>query len=291
MSLLDRDLPEPEFVARDPAQIVADVVADFERETGRTLYPAQVERLLANVLAYRESLLREAIQDAAKQNLLRYARAPALDMIGELLGVARLEGEGDDALRERIALAPERFTTAGSVGAYRFHARSAAPNIVDVAVMRPKLSVQDGVVASTNGVPPGQVRIYPLMADGLPQQPVLDAVLSACSADTVRPLCDQVLAFAPEAIHANLVVELVPYSGSDLALTLQSGQQAAAAYVSRLRSKLGTDIVRSQIDKVMHVSGVYQVKIIQPTTDIVLQEHQWPIFDQVAVTLAGAVDG
>ena len=291
MSLLDRELPEPSFVDRDPAQIVAAVVADFERETGRTLYPAQVERLLANVLAYRETLLREAIQDAAKCNLLRYSRSTALDMLGELLGVARLDGEEDDALRERIALAPERFTTAGSVGAYRFHARSAASNIVDVAVVCPEVALQDGVLVSVNGVPPGQVRLYPLMADGLPSQTVLDAVQAACSAETVRPVCDQVLTLAPEVIRLNLEIRLVPYSGSDLALTLQTGKQAAADYVTQLTGKLGCDVVRSQIGKAMHVTGVYRVDILQPAADVVLHAHQWPVFDSVTVSLAGAVDG
>ena len=291
MSLLDRELPEPSFVDRDPATIVAAIVAQFEAETGRTLYPAQVERLLANVLAYRETLLREAIQDAAKLNLLRYSRSTALDMLGELLGVARLDGEEDDALRERIALAPERFTTAGSVGAYRFHARSAASNIVDVAVVCPEVALQDGVLVSVNGVPPGQVRLYPLMADGLPSQAVLDAVQAACSAETVRPVCDQVLTLAPEVIRLNLEIRLVPYSGSDLVLTLQTGKQAAAGYVTQLAGKLGCDVVRSQIDKAMHVTGVYRVDILQPAADVVLHAHQWPVFDSVSVTLAGAVDG
>ena len=81
MSLLDRDLPEPSFVDRDPAPIVAEIVAWFEAETGRTLYPAQVERLYTNIVAYRETLIREAIQDAAKQNLLRYASGVMLEMM------------------------------------------------------------------------------------------------------------------------------------------------------------------------------------------------------------------
>ncbi|MDK7816512.1 baseplate J/gp47 family protein, partial [Escherichia coli] len=45
------------------------------------------------------------------------------------------EQEDDDRLRERIRLAPESFTTAGSRGAYRFHAMQAHPNSVEVAVL------------------------------------------------------------------------------------------------------------------------------------------------------------
>ncbi len=80
----------PRFIDRDPQQVVEDLVAQYEAMTGRTLYPAQVERLLIDLVAYRESLTRELIQDTALQNLVAFARAPFLDHLGALLGVARL---------------------------------------------------------------------------------------------------------------------------------------------------------------------------------------------------------
>ena len=68
-------LPEPSFIDRDPQAITAEIVAQYEQLTGKTLYPAQVERLLIDVIAYRETLVRIGIQEAAKQNLVAYARA------------------------------------------------------------------------------------------------------------------------------------------------------------------------------------------------------------------------
>lgn len=89
-SILDETLPEPSFIDRDPNQVTTDIVALYESLTGKTLFPAQVERLLINTFSYRESLLRQAIQDAAKQNLVRYARAPVLDMLGENVDTQRI---------------------------------------------------------------------------------------------------------------------------------------------------------------------------------------------------------
>lgn len=83
-------LPEPNFVDRDPAALGSEMVADYEAYTGRKLQPAQVERLIIDLIAYRESLVRVAIQEAAKQNLLAFAAFPMLDYLGELLGVVRL---------------------------------------------------------------------------------------------------------------------------------------------------------------------------------------------------------
>ena len=43
-------LPEPSFIDRDPQAITAEIVAQYEQLTGKTLYPAQVERLLIDVI-------------------------------------------------------------------------------------------------------------------------------------------------------------------------------------------------------------------------------------------------
>ena len=83
-------LPVPSFIDRDPAAVESAIVAAYEAETGRILYPAQLERLLIHAFAFRESLLRVAFQDAAKQNLLAFAAYPMLDYLGDLVGVVRI---------------------------------------------------------------------------------------------------------------------------------------------------------------------------------------------------------
>jgi phage-related baseplate assembly protein len=91
-------LPPPQFVndsdGLNPNLILADMVAEFQAAAGRTLYPAQVERLLINLYAYRESLVRNAIQYTGQQNLLAFAAFPMLDYLGQLLGVTRLPAQG-----------------------------------------------------------------------------------------------------------------------------------------------------------------------------------------------------
>jgi len=83
-------LPLPEFIARDPATIAREVLAEFEARSGRPLRAGQPERLLLQVFAYREALIRQAIQDAACQNLVLLARRPGLVNLGALVGVAEL---------------------------------------------------------------------------------------------------------------------------------------------------------------------------------------------------------
>lgn len=83
-------LPLPNFINRDPQTIIDEMISDYQARTGRILEPAQVETLLINAYAYRESLIRNQIQDAASQNLISFARFPMLDYLGELVGVTRL---------------------------------------------------------------------------------------------------------------------------------------------------------------------------------------------------------
>lgn len=86
-------IAEPNFIERDPAQITSEMIAQYEDASGKKLYPAQAERLLIDLFAYRENLVRIAIQEAAKQNLVAYSRAPMLDYLGELVGVHRLPAQ------------------------------------------------------------------------------------------------------------------------------------------------------------------------------------------------------
>ncbi len=86
-------LPEPSFIERDPNTVTAEIVAQYEAASGKTLQPAQPEMLLVNLVAYRETLIRIAIQEAARQNLLAYAAFPVIDYLGELVGAARLPAQ------------------------------------------------------------------------------------------------------------------------------------------------------------------------------------------------------
>lgn len=92
------NLPRPAFIndadGLNPNLILSDMIAAFQAAAGRTLQPAQVERLLINLYAYRESLVRDAIQFAGEQTLLAFAVFPMIDYLGQLLGVTRLGAQG-----------------------------------------------------------------------------------------------------------------------------------------------------------------------------------------------------
>ena len=365
-------LPEPSFIDRNPDAITAEIVAQYEQLSGKTLYPAQVERLLIDVIAYRENLVRIGIQEAAKQNLVAYARAPMLDYLGELVGVTRLpaqpaktvlrftletvqatgllipagtrvEGgdgvvvfatdmdvtlptgqlsvdvaatceeagtagngwqpgqinslvdelgdmevaaantsvtstgydeEDDERLRERIKLAPESFTNAGSRLAYRFHALKAHQSIVDVAVLSP----------SWRRSP------LPLTATGLPDSNLLALVEATCSAEKVRPLTDRVRALAPSRVDYAIEAQLVLYTQADSRSVQAMAMAQAKAYVDGRAGSLGRDIVPSQVIAALQVPGVYQVTLNSPALRV-LSDSEWAHCTQISITPTGVANG
>ena len=365
-------LPEPNFIERDAEKITAEWIALYEEKTGKTLQPAQLERLLIDVGAYRENLLRIKIQEVAKSNLLSYAPLDVLKHIGELVGVTQLSSkfakttfrfeldevlttdiiipadteietedgnfifktddtcvikagslyteisatctiagasannyaigkitnlltpidfvenayntqhsyggadeEDIESLRERIRLAPESFTNAGSSGAYKFHTLSAHQSIIDVEVK----STQAGVVD-----------IYPLTASGNPDNEMIKLVSDYLSSDTVRPLTDKVVVHSPEKINFTITAVLHLYLDADPETVLKVVKEKLEEYKKELSSKLGKDIVPTQIIAILNsIYGVYKVELLTPAYQI-LAKHQWANLESYNVTIGEFAD-
>ncbi|MEX3614142.1 MAG: baseplate J/gp47 family protein [Burkholderia gladioli] len=389
MSLLDRQLPEPTFIDRDPAKITADMIAMYEQLTGKTLFPAQLERLLVNVFAYRENLIREAIQDTGKLNLVRYSRAPILDYLGENVDCGRIlaapanctlqfafdaavgaavipagtqvgtdilfattadipiaagatsatataqctvagaaangfvagqinglvgavpglsinsaqnitttqdgaDDEDDDHYRERIVLAPESFSSTGPDDAYRFWALSAHRDIVAVAVRSPKLSLNGNQVISQNGVPPGNIQLYPLMKAGLPSQAIKDQVYAICSDRKRRPLTDYVQVLDPVKVPYRIVAALTLFDTADQSLALAQANDTITKWTAKRQQQLGLDIVREQIIGILNgpnAYGVYDTNLTEPPQNVVVSDEQWAYCTGITLTIAGTTSG
>ena len=89
---------------------------------------------LLEVAAYREVLLRNRINAAAKASLLAFATGSDLDHLAAFYGVTRLLNENDEALRLRTRQRIIGFANAGGAAHYRYWALSASPEVADVEV-------------------------------------------------------------------------------------------------------------------------------------------------------------
>ncbi|GIW22245.1 MAG: hypothetical protein KatS3mg068_1252 [Candidatus Sericytochromatia bacterium] len=79
------------FVDTDPLLYESQLISAYENITGRTLNPADPERLLINLLTYVLTLISINIDYSARMNLLSTAENDYLDKLGELFGCYRLQ--------------------------------------------------------------------------------------------------------------------------------------------------------------------------------------------------------
>jgi phage-related baseplate assembly protein len=164
------NLPRPAFVndtdGLNPNLILADMIQAFQAAAGRTLQPAQVERLLINLYAYRESLVRDAIQFAGEQTLLAFAVFPMIDYLGQLLGVTRLGAQGavttlQFTLQNALTLP---YTIAASTQAGTSDGQFIFATIADLTIPAGATSATVSATCTTpgtgaNGYLPGQVNV------------------------------------------------------------------------------------------------------------------------------------
>jgi len=256
-------LPAPKVIEElSYEEIFQDILSDFleKNPTYSTLLESDPAMILLEVCAYRELLLRNRINEAAKATMLAYATGSDLENLGAHLGVQKLIGESDDQLRQRIQLAPEAFTNAGSIGAYTFHALSASSDIKSVSVKSPN---------------PGEVLVTILSktGNGVASEGLIDAVLDKLSEEDVRPLTDQVSVQSAEIINYSVEAVITVYSGPSSAVVETEARAALDKFLDE-RHAIEKLVAVSGIYDALHVDGVKKVQLIHPTSDVVTTDEQ-----------------
>lgn len=247
----------------------------------RPLVADPVYQVLSAV-AYRLVLKRQEFNEACQATMLAYATGSDLDQIGGNFGVLRLVVtpeddsttpvtpallESDARFRQRIQMAMEAWTTAGSRGSYDYHCRSASAAVRDVYITCPTFSVVSGngvltlVVndaARLDNPMPGDVAITLLLEAGSDQASIHAAVAAALDPDTVIPLTDNPRLLAAEIIDYALDVTLWLYPGPAAAPVIAAATAALEAYTAA-HCLLGNDIALSGLHAAAHQPGVQRV--------------------------------
>ena len=189
--------------------------------------------------------------------------------------------ENDESYRERIMLAFERFSNAGSKGAYAYFARSVSQEIIDVYV---------GNAIDREGEIGGTVAVH-LLGKSMPvSDNLIREVGKALNDEKVRPLCDTVTVNSAKVVNFTLNAELTAFTGANVDEVLANAKSAFNAYKREVESKLGQDVVPLNIAKTLQVAGVYDVRLISPVLTAIAPDTV-AICDHINIRIVGQTDG
>jgi len=256
-------LPAPDIVETiDYEAILGEMLADLRNRDSEfdALVESDPAYKILEVAAYREVILRQRVNDAAKAVMLAYASGADLDQIGAGVDVVRVDGESDDRYRSRVQMSWERLSTAGPAKSYRYWGFSVGNAVKDIGVYSPT---------------PGCVRVVVLGADGdgVPSPDLLAEVDEAVSSDERRPLTDTVETVAVQIVRYNVTASLELYPGVAAEPVIEEAQSKVQAVVDDLHL-IDEDIMLSRVVSALHVGGVKSVDLVSPSEDLLIDCSQ-----------------
>jgi phage-related baseplate assembly protein len=292
-------LPAPNVVEQlDYESLFAE-----RKSTLISLYPPEQQEAISRTLsleseplvkllqenAYREVILRQRINEAARAVMVAYATGSDLDQLAANNGVQRLVlkpadsttipptdavMESDSDLRMRIPQAFEGLSVAGPSGAYEYHARSADGRVADASAISPA---------------PAEVTITILSRDndGKATPDLLAAVDKALNDEDVRPVADRVTVQAAEIVPYQIDAVLYVLPAPEIEPVRAASEAQLKKYINT-QGRLGRDIRLSAIYAALHVEGVQRVELQSPLADIVLDKTQASLCTAYSLSVGGS---
>lgn len=230
-------------------------------------------KIILEAAAYRETLLRARINDAARANLVVFATKSDLDHLASFYDVVRLPGEEDDPLRARTILAIQARSPGGSAFWYAAAAKRADVRIRDVAVFREEFLpiIHIAILSGLNG--------------GIPDQAMLDAVTAEVSSDRVRLVNDRLVVEAAVGTVVNIAADvwLLP----DTPMSVFDGLEQRLREAWTKETGIGFDLERSWIEARLHAIGVKKVVVKEPTSTVIVPSGTAIAIGSITLTMKG----
>ncbi|SFU24697.1 baseplate J/gp47 family protein [Paraburkholderia aspalathi] len=270
------------LVSLYPAVDQKDVAATLELESEPML-------ILLQENAYREIVLRQRVNDAARAVMLAYSMDADLDNLAAFFDIERQIirpadpanniaeiREGNDDLRTRTQLAPQGFSVAGPEGAYVKHARDASGLVRDASAISP---------TPCNVV----VTVLSRVGDGTADRALLDIVDAALSPEDVRPLGDRVVVHSAEILRYSIRATLRFFDGPSREVAFAEANKRAAVYAEQMH-RLGMEITLDGVYAALRAPGVQKVNLDSPPASIPATKQQAPFCTSIELIDGGVYE-
>ncbi|WP_436878576.1 baseplate assembly protein [Escherichia coli] len=288
------ELPPPEVIAAlDYEVILSDVKAQMVSaypEDQQDAIAAAMEleseplNVIAQVIAYRELLLRQLVNDGAAACMLSHAVSTDLDNLAANNNTERLivteatdttdaEMESDSKLRLRAQAAFEGLSVAGPTAAYEYFAKSASGKVADAKASSPAPAEVIVSVLSSEG-------------DGTASAELIATVNAALSDDSVRPVGDRLTVQSAEIVNYEIAATLYFYPGPESEPIADAAEEALQSWLAD-QGGIGRDVARSAIMAALHVQGVQRVEVQSPPANVIISDTQAARCTSVTITKGG----
>lgn len=288
------ELPQPEVIATlDYEVILAEVKAlmvSYYPDEQQAAIAAAIEleseplNIIAQVIAYRELMLRQAINDGAAACMLSHATDADLDNLAannnterqvetEATDTADAVMESDSKLRLRVQSAFEGLSVAGPTAAYEHFAKGASGKVADAKASSPAPAEVIVSLLSTEG-------------DGTASEELIATVNAALSDESVRPVGDRLTVQSAEIIDYEIDATLYFYPGPESEPIADAAEEALQTWLTT-QGNIGRDVAMSAIMAALHVQGVQRVEIQSPASNIVISDTQAARCTSVTITRGG----
>lgn len=159
--------------------------------------------------------------------------------------------ETDDELAERIYLAPSKYSTAGTKGAYEYWVKSFEEKPSEVEI---------------TSEAPGEVDIYVMSPDGeIPDDGYIQRLENYIRRGTIRPLTDNVIVKKPGVVLYDITFSFyISENNEDIEKTIRKKVQDVCKNYEKSQRKIGKDIDPSEIIGLLYSVGAEKITLTSP---------------------------
>nr|WP_279036914.1 baseplate J/gp47 family protein [Snodgrassella alvi] len=271
------------IVEDDLATILADTINDYQNRTGKTLQPAHIERLLINTYAYREALTRQQINEAYRQQHVRFATGLMLDLCGDDVNTPRLQAQpAQTTLRfqavlkgkEQIVIPKETRVTVDSL----IFTTTAAGMLTATTPSLELNAVCQATGIIGNGWSPGQINTLADHLTDIAEIKVSNVTTSSGGVDVESDDAYRVrILLAPESFSVAGPVGAYEY------FARQVSQDIIDVYVSNDTDKQGKPLGGVVAVNLLTKTGLPSAELVNQVQSALSDERVRPLCDQVIV--------
>lgn len=223
--------------------------------------------------SYRELLLRQRINEAARNNILDFATGESLDALGKWHGIARIEDESDERYRKRIQLHARGGNRSGTEPYYKLIALTADNR------------VKDAIIYRKGKDPTIYVAVFGNNEEGTASVDLLQTVSQALHRKNIIMTNDTIIVHA--AVKKMLDLEADVWLLPETSLKILTTMEANLRTSWKQEQAIGRELSLSWWVSKLMIPGVQKVIAIAPTKDSAVCDEEILSIGKITLNFKG----